>query len=44
MSAVQLSDDLVNKVEERTGQDDFERGVWQLIYQSRDRHDMQDGL
>jgi hypothetical protein len=40
MSAVNPSDDLVQKVEERTGQDDFEQGVWQLIYQSRGRQEL----
>ena len=40
MSAVQPSDDLVKKVEERTGQDDFEQGVWQLIYKSRGRQEL----
>lgn len=40
MSAVQPSDDLVEKVQQRTGQDDFEQGVWQLIYKSRGRQEL----
>lgn len=41
MSATEPSEDLVEKVEERTGTDDFERGVWQLIYKSRGRQDFE---
>lgn len=40
MSAVSPSDDLIEKVEERTGREDFESGVWELIYQSRGRHEI----
>lgn len=40
MSGEKLSEDLVKKVEERTGQEDVEQGVWQLIYMSRGRHEI----
>lgn len=40
MAADSLSENLVRQVQERTGEEDFESGVWQLIYQSRGRHEI----
>jgi hypothetical protein len=43
MSGEKLSADLVKHVQERTGQEDVEEGVWQLIYLSRGRHEIDAG-